>query len=215
MEHRLVTRTWYLVRHGETEWNAGGRMQGQLDSRLTARGRAQASGTGWLLGRLGVDAVFASPLGRVRETLAIVAAHVDVAPVFDDRLREWTGGAWDGELYADLPRRWPEEWAAWTADRYHQRAPGGESFVDLAIRARAFVETANAVAARRVAVVAHGWINRTLAQALLGLTPTETMAIDQDNDTVIRVVMNGGAPSVDHFVGDAEPRPGLPASNTR
>jgi broad specificity phosphatase PhoE len=207
-----VTHTWYLVRHGETEWNASARMQGQLDSPLTARGREHARGAGRLLARLGVDVVFASPLGRVRETLAIVSEHLAVPPVFDDRLKEWSGGAWNGELYAELPRRWPREWAAWTADRYHQRAPGGENFVELAERARAFIETASATSGDRVAVVAHGWINRTLAQVLLRLTPPETMAIEQDNDTVIRVVMNDRAPSVHHFVGDAAPVPGLPTA---
>ena len=74
------SRTWYLGRHGETAWNASGRMQGQLDSALTARGREHASSSGRLLARLGVDAMFASPLGRVRETLALVAEHVAVAP---------------------------------------------------------------------------------------------------------------------------------------
>jgi broad specificity phosphatase PhoE len=204
------SRTWYLVRHGETEWNASARLQGQLDSPLTARGREHALASGRLLARLGVDAMFASPLGRVRETVAIVAAHVTVPPVFDDRLKEWSGGVWNGELYADLPARWPAEWAAWTADRYHQRAPGGESFVDLAERARAFVAVAKAAPVERIAVVAHGWFNRVLAQTLLGLSPVETMQIDQDNDTLIRVTVRAGVPAVDHFVGGAAPVPGLP-----
>jgi broad specificity phosphatase PhoE len=181
-----MPRTWYLVRHGETEWNASDRMQGQLDSPLTARGREHARGSGRLLGHLGVDAVYASPLGRVRETLAIVAEHVTVTPVFDDRLMEWSGGVWSGELYADLPGRWPTEWAAWNADRYHQRSPGGENFADLAERARAFVTTAKRSPDERVAVVAHGWLNRALAQVLLELSPAETMQIDQPNDVVIR-----------------------------
>ncbi|MCA9678013.1 MAG: histidine phosphatase family protein, partial [Myxococcales bacterium] len=180
------SRTWYLVRHGETAWNASGRMQGQLDSALTARGREHASSSGRLLARLGVDAMFASPLGRVRETLALVAEHVAVAPVFDDRLMEWSGGAWSGALYADLPRRWPAEWAAWVADRYHQRAPGGENFVDLAVRGRSFLEDACRAPGPRIAIVAHGYLNRALSQVLLGLSAAETMRIDQGNDTVIR-----------------------------
>lgn len=57
-------------------------MQGQWDSPLTARGRDHARTSGRVLARLGVDAVFASPLGRVRETLAILAEHVAIPPVF-------------------------------------------------------------------------------------------------------------------------------------
>jgi broad specificity phosphatase PhoE len=206
----LLSRTWYLVRHGETEWNAIARMQGQLDSPLTARGREHAKTSGRLLARLGVDAVFASPLGRVRETLAILAEHVTLPPAFDDRLIEWSAGAWSGELYAELPERWPHEWAAWNADRYHQRSPGGENFVDLTVRARSFVEAANRGACERVAVVAHGFFNCALAEVLLGLSPVETLRVHQSNDTVIRIVMNDGVPSVDHFVSGVGPTPGLP-----
>ena len=135
----MTGRTWYLVRHGETEWNAASRMQGQLDSRLTPRGREHATGAARLLARLGVDSVMASPLGRVRETIAIMMAELSLTAVFDDRLKEWSAGAWSGELYADIGDKWPAEWAAWEADRYNARSPGGENFVDLVDRARAFL----------------------------------------------------------------------------
>jgi glucosyl-3-phosphoglycerate phosphatase len=204
------SRTWYLVRHGQTEWNAVARMQGQLDSCLTALGREHARVSGRLLARLGVDAMFASPLGRVRETLAILAEHVPVPPLFDDRLMEWSAGSWSGELYSDLPARWPDVWAAWSADRYHQRPPGGENFVDLAGRARSFVEAADRAPGERVAVVAHGYLNCALAEVLLGLSPVETMQIRQRNDMVIRIAVTDGVPTVDHFVGGAGPAPGLP-----
>lgn len=199
-------RTWYLVRHGETEWNAIARMQGQLDSSLTARGREHARSSGALLARLGVDAMFASPLGRVRETLAIVGEHVALEPIFDDRLKEWSSGDWSGELYADLPTRWPTEYAAWIGDRYNVRSPGGENFVDLVVRARAFVEMAHRTSADRIAIVAHGFLNRALAEVLLGLSPAEAMRIHQGNDVVIRIVDD----DVDHFVAGAGPVPGLP-----
>ena len=201
-----MSRRWYLVPHGATEWNAGSRVQGQWDSSLTPRGREQARTTGRVLANLGVDVLFASPLGRVRETLALIAEHVSVAPVFDDRLKEWSAGAWSGELYADLPARWPEDWAAWVADRYHRRAPGGENFADLAVRARSFLDVATATPAERVAIVAHGFLNRALAEVLLGLTPDESIQINQRNDTVIRI----RAAVADHLVGDSAPVPGLP-----
>ena len=209
------SRTWYLVRHGETEWNAIARMQGQLDSPLTALGREHAKESGRLLARLGVDVLFASPLGRVRETLAILAEEIPVPPVFDDRLMEWSGGAWSGELYADLPGRWPDEWAAWVADRYYARSPGGENFVDLTDRARSFLDDAKVAPGERVAVVAHGFFNRALAAVLLGLSPVETMRIRQANDIVIRVATNEGLASVDHFVAGDGPLPGLPMGAAR
>lgn len=184
-------------------------MQGQWDSPLTALGREHARSSGRLLARLGVDAVFASPLGRVRETLAIVAEHVAHAPTFDDRLKEWSAGSWSGELYADLAQRWPAEYAAWNADRYTARSPGGENFADLADRARAFVADAARSPGDRIAVVAHGFFNRALAEVLLGLSPAEHLAIRQPNHVVIRIV-TGDPPAVHHFAGDGDPIDGLP-----
>ncbi len=207
----MIRRTWYLVRHGETEWNAAARMQGQLDSRLTPLGREHARRAARLLARLGVDSVMASPLGRVRETIAIMMAEVPLAAVaFDDRLKEWSAGEWSGERYADLADKWPADWAAWKADRYNYRSPGGENFVDLTNRARSFLADMPGGSEERIAIVAHGFINRALAGVLLSLLPADTMRIRQGNDAVIRIVERDCGPYVDHFVGGEGPRPDLP-----
>ena len=204
-------RTWYLVRHGETEWNAASRMQGQLDSQLTPLGRVHAQSSAALLARLGVDAIFASPLGRVRETIAIVSADVPAPVVFDDRLKEWHSGDWSGERWADLGEKWPDEFAAWQSDRWHARSPGGENFVDLIERARSFFADVSHVSAERIAIVAHGFMNRALAAVLLDLAPAEALRLRQANDVVIRIVLTGATMrSVDHFVSGDGPRPGLP-----
>jgi len=204
-----MMRTWYLVRHGETEWNSEGRMQGRLDSRLSARGREQAVRTGEVLGRLGVDHLFASPLGRVRETLALFAPHVTLEPVFDDRLVEWSAGDWSGRLYREIRLEMPDDYAAWQADLYNVRSPGGENFADLHARATAFFDEAQRLAHERIAIVAHGFMNCALAARLLGLSPDETLAIRQDNDTIFRVVTNNGSTIADHFAAGDGPFPGL------
>jgi broad specificity phosphatase PhoE len=212
----MRSRTWYLVRHGETEWNASSRMQGQLDSRLTPLGREHALSSAHLLARLGVDAAFASPLGRVRETVAIIQAEMPIAVTFDDRLMEWSAGDWSGALHAEIPGRWPAEWAAWDADRYTNRAPGGENFADLTARARAFLADVVVAPGARVAIIAHGFLNRALAGVLLSLPTADTLQIRQANDTVIRIVerVEGpGARVVDHFNSGKGPMPGLPTDN--
>lgn len=203
-------RVWYLVRHGETEWNAESRMQGQLDSSLTERGREQAQGSAALLARLGVDTMFASPLGRVRETVAIIAPVVPLPVTYDDRLKEWSSGVWSGSTYAEVEARWPVEFAAWVADRCTYRSPGGENFEDLLVRARSFVDDASRVAGARVAIIAHGFLNRALATALLSLPPREMLRIRQPNDTVIRIVYRDSVATVDHFDGGSGPIDGLP-----
>ena len=206
----MQPKTWYLVRHGETEWNAASRMQGQLDSRLTPLGREHARNSARLLARLGVDSVFASPLGRVRETVAIILAEVPLVVTYDDRLKEWSAGDWSGELHADIPIKWPVEWAAWDADRYRYRSPGGENFADLTARARSFLTDASSAPGTRVAIIAHGFLNRALVGALLSLPPSETLGIRQSNDTVIRVAPARDSPVVDYFTGGDGPLPGLP-----
>jgi broad specificity phosphatase PhoE len=203
-------RTWYLVRHGQTEWNATQRMQGQHDSKLTEAGRGHALANGRLLKRLGVDMAFASPLGRVRETVAIMHGAHPLTPRWDDRLMEWSCGEWSGELYADLAVKHADAWRAWETDKYNYRPKGGENFVDLATRARSFIDEHAGVEAKRIAIVAHGFINRALAGELMGLAPEERMRIRQTNDTVIRVTMTPEGARADHFVGGEGPYGGLP-----
>jgi broad specificity phosphatase PhoE len=207
-------KTWYLVRHGETEWNASSRMQGQLDSRLTPLGRAHALNSARLLARLGVDTAFASPLGRVRETVAIIQTEMPIGVTYDDRLKEWSAGDWSGELHAEIPRKWPIEWAAWDADRYGNRSPGGESFADLTARAESFLADASTASGARVAIIAHGFLNRAIAGVLLALPPSETLAIRQSNDTVVRVVAGRATAEVAYFTGGLGPFPGLPSETT-
>jgi GNAT superfamily N-acetyltransferase len=100
----------YLLRHGETEWNAAGRFQGALDSALTQRGVLQARASGRRLASLiaRADAVHASPLGRTRET----CRHVTAFGIYPDvewecRLREVSLGSWDGLTDIDIEQGWP------------------------------------------------------------------------------------------------------------
>lgn len=203
-------RTWYLVRHGETEWNAARRMQGQLDAKLTPEGRVHAKSSGGLLAKSGIDALYASPLGRVRETLAIIADDLHMEPVFDDRLMEWSGGVWDGEFYKDIAVKWPTEFNAWEADRHSYRPPKGENFYDLADRGGAVLNEIAAKGHQRIAIVAHGFINRAMAGVLLGLDPGQVQQIKQANSTVIRVTEAQGGATVDHFRDGEGPFVGLP-----
>ena len=157
-------RVWYFVRHGETDWNAEKRMQGQWNSRLSENGKRHADVNGRWLATLGIEHVWASPLGRVKETAQIIADHLPLAgtPDWDDRLMEWSSGDWSGELYADIRVKRPEEWAAWTADRYNFRPPNGENFVDLEVRSDSFIADTADHPARTVAVLAHGFIIRVM-----------------------------------------------------
>jgi len=112
-----------LVRHGQSEWNAVGRWQGQADPPLTDLGRAQARAAARVVG--GVDAGFSSDLQRARETADIVAASIGVGPVIEDAgLRERDAGAWSGLTRDEIHERYP---GYLPDDRHHAFAPGAST----------------------------------------------------------------------------------------
>ena len=105
--------TIYYIRHGETRWNAEGRLQGARDVPLNAVGRAQAESAGLLLaellardGRERSELSFvASPLGRARVTMELVRGALQLPPcdyAIDDRLREIGYGRWEGSTLAEV-----------------------------------------------------------------------------------------------------------------
>lgn len=95
-----------LVRHGQSEWNAAGRWQGQADPPLSDLGRRQARSATASLGT--VDAVFASDLRRASETALIIAGELGVGPVvIDADLRERDAGEWSGLTRAEIEAQWP------------------------------------------------------------------------------------------------------------
>lgn len=95
-----------LVRHGQSEWNAAGRWQGQADPPLSDVGRAQARSASRSLGAL--DAIFASDLQRATETAAIISVELGVGPVVVDAdLRERDAGEWSGLTRDEIEEQWP------------------------------------------------------------------------------------------------------------
>jgi broad specificity phosphatase PhoE len=203
---------FYFVRHGQSEWNAIGRFQGQWDSDLSEIGRRQAHTTGRLLAGHDIRAIVASPLDRARQTAEIVAEYVDAPVSYDERIKEWHCGEWSGHLREDVMRRWPEAWAARLADPFHYRGPGCENYPDMFQRAAPFVEELRAREEPRIAVVSHGMIGKVIVSILLGLGEEETLAIHQPNDVVFRIDTGPSLPCVDHYRAGEGPFPGLTTS---
>ncbi len=189
----------YLFRHGETVWNAEKRAQGHLDSPLTEAGRAQARAMGVALGRELARAgyhpptviVRASPLGRVRETLASAAAaagliHDDAC--HDHRLREMSWGDWDGLNGPEIEARFPGLMAARRLDRWNYCPPNGENYVMASQRARLALDDIVALATTApVAVFAHGAIGRVLRGLFIGAPQAEILEMDQPQDAFYRL----------------------------
>lgn len=186
----------YLFRHGETEWNSVGRIQGRLDSPLTARGREQARAMGLALkatagAACGEMLLFASPLGRVRQTvtLAAEAAGLDIAQCrFEDSLREITWGAWDGMTRPEIDQRMPGAMAERGLAKWNHQPPGGESYEAAALRVRPFLDAVVASAAQRpVALFSHGAVGRVLRGLYMALPGEEIVLLDEPQDAFYRL----------------------------
>jgi broad specificity phosphatase PhoE len=155
--------TIYYIRHGETEWNADGRLQGAQDIPLNDLGRKQAACAGGILAGLfardGRDeqslAFIASPLGRARLTMELVRDALNLPPddySVDDRLREIGYGQWEGSTLAQMQAADPDVFAKRQVDKWTVSPPGGETYA--AVQAR-MADWYKQITADTVAV-AHG-----------------------------------------------------------
>src|ERR1700694_1276953 len=137
--------TIYYIRHGETEWNAEGRLQGAQDTSLNDLGRKQAASAGGILADLFTRdgrgpqslAYVASPLVRARSTMELVRGALKLPPCdysIDDRLREIGYGHWEGSTLAQMQLTDPEVFARRQADKWTVPPPGGESYAEVQAR---------------------------------------------------------------------------------
>lgn len=178
--------TIYLLRHGETEWNVAGRFQGRLDSALTGKGIAQAEACGRRLAEIAgeVDAVFASPLGRARQTMSIIGGFGPFpAAQWDERLAEVSIGSWDGLTQIDIDARWPGVLDGTTAFDWFFRSPDGESYDAAADRVRHWLDDLQGV----VVAVSHGLVGRLIRGAYLGLGKEDALGLPVPQDAIWRM----------------------------
>ncbi len=165
----MAETTILLVRHGETDSNAEGRIQGQTNTPLNERGRAQAQALADELAGEAIAAVYSSDLDRARETAEILAGRLDLPVVVDPALRERNFGSWEGRTVDELEARWPGAWARW---REGDEGEGDvEDHLALAARVRdAIHRLAAAHPGERILVVAHGGAMRVILTDAAGLT---------------------------------------------
>jgi probable phosphoglycerate mutase len=190
--------TIYYIRHGETDWNVEGRLQGGIDTPLNELGRRQAAQAGRILAGLFARhgraasrlAYVASPLRRARSTMDLVRAELKLPPggyALDDRLREIGYGHWEGSTLAQARVSHPELYASRERDKWAALPPGGESYASVQIRMRDWYDSVQA----DTVAVAHGGTARALMVALGIETPASAsdLYIEQG---VVYVFGDGG-----------------------
>jgi 2,3-bisphosphoglycerate-dependent phosphoglycerate mutase/probable phosphoglycerate mutase len=173
----VTLRRLILLRHGQTDYNVTGRMQGHLNSVLTSVGHEQAAAAAPVLAALEPDRVVSSDLQRAVDTAEVVGAACGLAVKFDARLRETHLGEWQGHTVAEIDGDYPGAIAAWRSDPTWA-PPGGESRVAVVARSRPVVDELDAEfadsdeASSTVLFVAHGGLIAGLVTGLMDL-PTE------------------------------------------
>ena len=159
-----------LLRHAETQGNRARRFQGGRDSPLSAAGREHAAAAARLLAASPLAAVWTSPLGRARETAAIIAAPHGLPVREAEAFKEMGLGVWEGLTREEVRARFPESLEAWAETPHEAAWPGVEPLV--AVRARALAGLAalqQAHAGQTVCLVSHGVTCRVLILEALGL----------------------------------------------
>ena len=160
----------FVLRHGQTAWNAQLRIQGHLDMPLNAVGRWQATRLAAALQGEELAAVYSSDLSRARETAEPLATLLQLPVVTDEQLRERAFGHFEGQTFQDIETTWPDD-----AARGRQRDPefgpgGGERLLDFYERClRAATRLAQRHPGQAIALVAHGGVLDCLYRAALGI----------------------------------------------
>lgn len=190
--------TFVLVRHGETEWNRQGRIQGHSDSALTPEGVAQAEAMGRRLGVESIDHFLVSDLGRARHTAAIISQHVQTAPVPHAAFRERAFGVAEGLTYAEIDARFPEMFSRVRETDPDFAAEGGESRRQFSARVvDALHRLADTYHSGRVLVVTHGGVLAAVYRWAHQLPIASAHQIEIPNVAYNRMVMRDGAATIE------------------
>lgn len=165
-----------FVRHGETDWNVEGRLQGQTDIPLNQLGRYQAEDVGRRLKKLLADPAssewIVSPLGRTRETAEIARRALGLDPLayqLEEQLKEITFGEWEGFTWAELRKTVPHAEKERDQNKWSYVPPKGESYEMLTTRIGKWLSTVN----REIVAVSHGGVARALMVLAADVSPSE------------------------------------------
>ncbi len=177
-----------FVRHGPTEWNAQGRIQGRLDMPLSAEGRAKMAKLGPPEGFAHARA-YSSPLGRARETAALLGFP---NPILDERLAEHHWGRWEGLTREEILARDGEDAFVRAGSAVDFTPPGGERTADLIARVRSFLDDVAKIDSDAIAITHRGVLRSayTIATGWKMLTPMPD-ALDLSKALVLELAPDG------------------------
>ncbi|WP_311257415.1 histidine phosphatase family protein [Microbacterium sp. WCS2018Hpa-9] len=186
-QDRHVPEHLFLVRHGQTEWNLEHRLQGQLDSPLTADGIRQAKSVAERLAGRGITTVCSSPLGRALRTAVIIADRLDAELVEVPELAELHHGEVAGLTWQEVDERFPTAREDRASNRYGWAFPGGESYAQARARARRALSSCGWASAGPPLLVSHEMLGRLLRADLRGLDAASALSLRHPQDVVFEI----------------------------
>lgn len=155
----------YIIRHGETVWNADNRLQGSADIELSANGRELAGRLGEKLENVEFDVIYSSPLIRAYETACLIRGHRNIPILRDDRLREMSFGVMEGASWQEWLDEGRPQHYFFEAPQKFAPPEEGESFEHVMARTKDFLQTVIEPQwnrTNRIMIVAHGALNKGL-----------------------------------------------------
>jgi broad specificity phosphatase PhoE len=162
--------TLLIVRHGETEWNAEGRIQGHTDIGLSEKGAEQARSLGQRLADRQIDVAYSSDLKRTSETAKLALSGRDITLNETPRLREYNKGIFEGMTLSEIQEKFPAEYPKYLEKDLSYAPEGGETTRDVSTRmASIFAEIKANHLDETVLVVSHGGVLRAAMVSLLGM----------------------------------------------
>jgi probable phosphoglycerate mutase len=180
----------YLLRHGRTEWNAEGRLQGRLDSPLLPKSELLLEKMAACLRQRPISRFYASPLARCVKSAGIISKAIGVSPVFCGCLVECSHGECEGMTLAEVGARFKGFLQSRAADKWNARWPSGESYADIFERAGEALELI--CQSGTTLIVAHETLNKVLAGRLLDMPPEDIMGLKQKNSEIYRIDLQSG-----------------------
>lgn len=186
----------YVIRHGETDWNKAGRIQGQSDIPLNSYGVELAQITSEALKKVPFEIVFSSPLIRAKQTARILAGNRQIPMIEDDRLKEISFGVKEGAYIRDI-RENPEDPIHNFFMNPGKYCPpqGAESFEELQRRSGAFMREVLVPLEKRyrtVLIVAHGALNHSIVNAAAHIPVEDYWRISMKNCAVSKLSLENG-----------------------
>lgn len=153
----------YITRHGETEWNREGKMQGWEDSKLTQKGIENARLLGERLKEVDFDCIYCSPLGRAVETAEHIRGDRDIRIVLNESLKEMHFGLWEGMMHSEIKEMFPEQYQSFWESPHLYEPIKGECYPDFIRRVRlGFYDITENSKDENILIVTHAGVKKAI-----------------------------------------------------